>query len=178
MKEVNYKMSVQTIQLNNGRQFKIMSSSVPVTHELIGLVHQTLEERFADPTLQTLAWGPITGSDKSCIVTLQCANYNAVGSVTMTCPSSPVAAGASFTISITAKNDNTVSGKFVIGISNDKSLTPTSYPAGGSVSQSPIISLAASASSAPYTWTFTMPTPAVNVGIVCNLSCDPDQNCT
>ncbi len=165
-------MKQQIIQLNTGQKYEIVNSNIPLTQDIVMSVIGVLEGK-----LQTLAWGPITGSDKGCIVTAQCANYNALGHITLTCPSSG-AAGASFTISVTATNDNTVSAKYIIGIVTDPSLTPTSFPPGGSATQSPIISLAAGATSASYSWVYTMPTPAVNIAVVSNLSSDPDQNCT
>jgi len=164
----------QTIQLNNGRRFEIVGSNVPITNDLVKSVTGVLE----GDVLQTLAWGPITGSDKGCIMTALCANYDAKGHITLTCPTTGIAAGGSFTISVTATNDNTVSAVYIIGIATSPTLIPTSFPSGGSASQSPPFKLAAGATSASYSWVYTMPTPAVNISVVSNLSSDPDQNCT
>lgn len=166
-------MKQQIIQLNTGQKYEIVNSNIPLTQDIVMSVIGVLEGK-----LQTLAWGPITDSDKGCIVVVQCANQSAKGHITLTCPTGGIAAGASFTISVTATNDNTVSAVYIIGIATDPSLTPTSYPPNGSASQSPAIKLAAGATSASYSWVYTMPTPANNVSVVGNLSSDPTQNCT
>lgn len=85
-----------------------------------------------------------------------------------------IAAGAPFTISITATNDSSppVTGNYIIGITTSPLCTVTAFPSGGSTTQSPSITLAAGATSASQSWTFTMKSPAVPISVVANLSSD------
>jgi hypothetical protein len=160
-------MNTQEIQLSNGERFDITNSDIPTIQKLVGSAIGKFE---ASQNVKTLGWLPISGSDRTCTVGAAC--VNPTGHITLTCPGTAITAGTSFTISVTATNDASLTGLYIIGITLSPACTVTSFPSGGSATQSPALTIAAGATSASQSWAFTMKSPAVPISVVCNLSSD------
>lgn len=170
-------MKTQETKLNNGERFEIVNSSIPVTQEL---TRSAINISEMSQHMKTLEYETITDTNRNRhIASLPCVPPH--GYITLTCPTTEVAAGESFTISISVTNDSSpgATGLYVIGISVApfSSLTtllapliPTAFPSGGNTTQSPIITLGTLATSMSYSWTYTMPTPAAPISVVCDLS--------
>jgi hypothetical protein len=172
-------MKIQEARPNKEEMLAIANSDLREAHKLARLATNKLGTHLQIDTL----WDNV-GEISEYVTSAICSPPH--GYTTLTCPTTEVAAGESFTISIKATNDSipSATGLYVIGISVAPfssmttlldPLVATGFPPDGTTTQSPIITLLHGVTSAEYSWTYTMPTPAAPISVVCSLdsTCPP-----